>query len=393
MTKKYFENGKRILNRLTALGYEAFFVGGFVRDYLLGIEANDIDITTNALPNEVESIFEETKATGKKYGTISVFINQQQFEVTTYRADIKYIDYRHPERVDFSKNLKDDLKRRDFTINAFAMDKNLKIIDMFSGKKDLENKLIKAIGDPDIRFNEDALRMLRAFRFVSKLDFDIEENTMNCIKKNIGLLNKISNERIISEIKQIFKYENYQSAIKLLNDANIEKAFPEISEAISLLSSKINYKINYIEFFAIAFYLYNAEIPSYWRFSNKESNMINKIVESVSKCKFEGFEKETVYTYGLEVSLSTNKIVTILGYHKNSEDKIKEIYKQLPIYSLNDLDYSGDDIIKFLKGRRNEIIGEILRKIEMKVIVGKLENNHDEIEKYVIEILEKINER
>ena len=208
----YYEKGQNVIQKLLDLGYQAFFVGGFVRDYLLGIKPNDIDITTNALPTDIQRIFPKTRATGLRYGTISVFEGKYQFEITTYRADLEYIDHRRPERVVFSNNLEEDLKRRDFTINALAMSNTEEITDLFEGKNDLSNKMIRAIGDPDVRFHEDALRILRAFRFVSKLQFDIEEQTKASIKKNIQLLSEISNERVMSEIKKIFEYPYYKKA-------------------------------------------------------------------------------------------------------------------------------------------------------------------------------------
>ena len=223
----YYENGRKIIQKLLDLNYQAFFVGGFVRDYLLGIKANDIDITTNALPKEIQEIFSKTKATGLRYGTISVFVEGNQFEVTTFRADIEYIDHRRPERVVFSNDLVEDLKRRDFTINALAMDSSGKITDLFDGQADLNKKLIKAIGDPDIRFHEDALRILRAFRFVSKLEFNVEEHTKKSIEHNIHLLSEISNERVLGEIKKIFEYPHYKKAVRLLYQSKIYIPFPE----------------------------------------------------------------------------------------------------------------------------------------------------------------------
>ena len=260
----YYEKGRKILKQLLDLNYQAFFVGGFVRDFLLGIEANDIDITTDALPEDVQKIFPKTKATGIRYGTVSIFKGKDTFEVTTFRSDNKYLNHRKPEGVKFSSNIEEDLKRRDFTINAFAMDYEGNIKDIFHGKEDLEAKLIRAIGVPDIRFNEDALRMLRAFRFVSKLGFDIETETSQSIQKNILLLKEISNERILMELKKICAYPYHIKALKLLEKSGIQKVFPEFQKALKILKNKNDYHLNYLEFFALCFFTEKIDIPDYW---------------------------------------------------------------------------------------------------------------------------------
>ena len=180
---KYINIGKEVLKTLKENGYEAYFVGGFVRDRLLGLYSDDIDITTNALPDEVETCFKNVKQTGKKYGTVTVLIDSFKYEVTTFRFDGEYADGRRPDKVEFSKKLEDDLERRDFTINALVMDEDEVVRDLHDGKFDIENKIIRTINDPGKRFKEDALRMMRAIRFVSKLGFDIEDETLKAIEK------------------------------------------------------------------------------------------------------------------------------------------------------------------------------------------------------------------
>lgn len=389
---QYFKKGKAIIDRLENLGFKAFFVGGYVRDRILGIDANDIDITTDAVPNEVEAAFENTKPTGKKYGTISVFIDEMQYEVTTFRADIKYIDFRHPERVVFSKNLEDDLKRRDFTINALAMDGEENITDMFSGKEDLENGLIRAIGDPNVRFTEDALRVLRAFRFVSKLDFDIEENTLLSIKKNIDLLQRISNERIIYEIKEIFRYDYYAKAIKLMGLVSIENAFPELRAGIKYLGTISDFKLDYITFFVLCLHLAQTDLPNYWRFSNKETEKIRGIRTLLIDIERKSLDKMAIYRFGNELSVLANDIAVILGISKDKRQDIETTYDNLPIKSLGEIEFKGDDVIDLIKGRKKKVIGEILENIEREIVEGRLINNYNNIKKYVKEILESKDE-
>ena len=157
--------------------YEAFMVGGCVRDCLLGLTPKDYDITTSALPNITESLFEKTIPTGIKHGTVTVVLDNENLEVTTYRTEGNYLDNRHPESVEFVSNIKEDLSRRDFTVNALAYNHKEGLIDYFNGIDDIKNKIIKAVGDPNKRFQEDALRMLRAIRFSCQLGFKIDELT------------------------------------------------------------------------------------------------------------------------------------------------------------------------------------------------------------------------
>ncbi len=192
-----------IIKSLESKGFEAYAVGGCVRDSLLGITPFDWDITTNALPCDIKNIFPKTFDTGIKHGTVSVLIDDEIFEVTTFRCDGDYIDNRRPESVSFTKSLNEDLKRRDFTINSMAYNETSGIVDYFDGLSDLKNKIIRCVGDADTRFSEDSLRILRAVRFAAQKGFDIEEKTLESIKRNGELIKNLSAERIISEITKI----------------------------------------------------------------------------------------------------------------------------------------------------------------------------------------------
>ena len=172
----FSKNGEKAIEILESRGFEAYFVGGCVRDTLMGLEVSDTDITTSALPEETLEAFEGFRVipTGIKHGTVTVLIEGEPIEITTFRSDGEYSDHRHPETVTFSRRLEDDLMRRDFTVNAMAYSKRTGLIDLYGGKSDIENKLIRAVGDPLARFDEDALRILRAVRFASQKCFSIE---------------------------------------------------------------------------------------------------------------------------------------------------------------------------------------------------------------------------
>lgn len=192
-----------ILDTLYENGYEGYMVGGCVRDLILNREPNDYDITTNAKPDVVASLFDKVILTGIKHGTVTVVINKEQYEVTTYRNDGDYQDSRHPESVEFVNNIKEDLSRRDFTINAMAYNKKNGLVDYFNGIADLNNRIIRTVGNPEKRFKEDALRMLRALRFAVQLDFELDESILKTIKILGSSIENISKERIREEFNKI----------------------------------------------------------------------------------------------------------------------------------------------------------------------------------------------
>lgn len=195
---------KTIIDKLNAHGYQAYAVGGFVRNFFLNIPVLDVDITTSATPKEVIEIFKDYKVylTGLKHGTVTINVMGENVEVTTFRVDGDYKDCRHPNSVAFVSNLEEDLKRRDFTVNAMAYDGN-ELIDIFGGQEDIKNRIIRAVGEPEKRFEEDALRILRALRFASVLDFEIEEKTALAIDKCAHLLKSVSKERVFLELTKM----------------------------------------------------------------------------------------------------------------------------------------------------------------------------------------------
>lgn len=205
MTMDMPKNVDIAINLLQSAGFEAYAVGGCVRDSLLGKTPNDWDITTSAKPEDMKSVFAEFHCidTGIKHGTVTVVIDGEPLEITTFRLDGEYEDNRHPKSVTFTSNLGADLGRRDFTVNAMAYSKMTGTVDLFGGQNDLKNKIIRCVGDPDRRFNEDALRILRALRFASALDFEIEEKTAQSLLKNRALLGNISEERIAKELLKL----------------------------------------------------------------------------------------------------------------------------------------------------------------------------------------------
>lgn len=222
---------KFVLNKLNIAGYEAYLVGGSVRDFFLNKHSKDIDVTTNAKPDEIKEVFSSYNIidTGIKHGTVTLIYNHLPIEITTYRIDGEYLDNRHPKEVKFTASLKEDLSRRDFTINAMAY--NTELIDYYGGKVDLENKILRAVGDPNKRFQEDALRILRGLRLASNLGFDIDKDTMSAMHKHKLLLKNISSERVQNELNLILLGDYVKDV--MLNYYDIfEVILPEITPCI-----------------------------------------------------------------------------------------------------------------------------------------------------------------
>lgn len=226
----------KMLEKLEKSGFEAYLVGGCVRDSIIGRQINDYDITTNALPDEVITVFScfNVITKGIKHGTVTVITDCGQFEITTYRIDGKYTDSRRPDSVSFTSELKEDLARRDFTVNAIAMDRHGNIIDPFDGCTDIKNKIIRCVGNPVERFNEDALRILRGIRFASQLGFEIEEKTSEYILSLSGKLNNISAERIRDEFDKLICGKNSSNIMLMYRDV-IAEFIPEIRDCFDFV--------------------------------------------------------------------------------------------------------------------------------------------------------------
>lgn len=233
-----------IIETLLAHGYEAYAVGGCVRDSLLGREADDWDITTSASPYEVKALFRRTIDTGIQHGTVTVMLDKEGFEVTTYRIDGEYEDGRHPKEVLFTKNLEEDLKRRDFTINAMAYNEQTGMVDIFGGVADLQNKIIRCVGVAGERFDEDALRIMRAFRFSAQLGFSIEENTRIAAAKRAENLNKISAERIRTELTKLLLSENPDRLLWMQQNGITKIVLPEFDAMLATEQHNKNHQYN-----------------------------------------------------------------------------------------------------------------------------------------------------
>ncbi|MFW6319422.1 MAG: CCA tRNA nucleotidyltransferase [Bacillota bacterium] len=372
--EKMHEYGRSILETLNDKGFEAYFVGGYVRDYLLGIQTKDIDITTNAKINDIKNIFDRVIVTGEKFGTVTVLIHHQPFEVTTYRTETTYSNYRHPDRVSHTNSLKEDLARRDFTINQLVMDKDSNIKDYFNGRQDLENKIIRTINNPNDRFEEDALRMLRAFRFSAKLNFSIEANTLDAIQNKRLLLTHIPIERIQHELIELFDYKHSQKALTYMKETSFNDALGPLEKGLNALA---DVDIEYTHKEALTFLVYyDYTVLDILKLSNILKSEIKTMLSIHQQTKHARFQPEHLFSYKKPLCLRANTVNKMLGYI-DQQERINTLYKSLPITSMKDLAFKGEDILKTLKPKNKRHIRLVIDHLLYRVLHQSLPNEKD----------------
>lgn len=380
--RKKFNSAIDVLEKFNKAGYEAYFVGGCVRDFLLGCEFSDIDITTNALPKEVKTIFRKSIDTGIQHGTVTILVDGESYEVTTFRTEDDYIDHRTPEKVEFVSNLRDDLDRRDFTINAMALDSKGNLYDYHNGKKDLTNKIIKTVNNPNERFFEDALRMLRAFRFSSKLGFEIEDSTLDAIKKNAELIKFVSIERITNEFKKLLAGIGSKRSLELLLDSKLNTYIPFLSDIISFVDCS---KYTFCQSLYILTKLNNISFEKLrdLKLSNKE---IKKIKE------YERINLEFLDNRPLELILykyDKDDIYFIVEYFDYCDKKNIDIIN-LPISSFNDIAITSTEIISIIDKSPGPWMKEVTKKLEEAILLNKINNTENNIVDFLKKIRDNI---
>lgn len=375
----YLAASLKVLKLLKENGFEAYLVGGFVRDYLLGIPSNDIDITTNALPEEMENIF-PCYNKGIKYNSVVINYEGYHFEVTTYRLDLAYTDYRHPKCMP-AKTLREDLTRRDFTINAIAMDENFKTIDLFNGMNDLKAKLIRTINEPTKRFNEDALRMLRACYFAAKLNFTIEPKTLEAIKKCAYLLQHLTLDRITWELEKLMKSDNALVGIKYLEEANLRYYLGPYKETIYLMYER-QIILNWLEFLTLTFYDNLEEINNV-HFKNGESAKVKGLVNLAHLVKDNSYNSYLVFNYGLSNLLIVNKINMLKNNALNREELIRNLDRELVIRNRLELNIKAQTIKEKFPTIKESLYSKLLDDILKAVLTKRLSNDEEKIIKFI----------
>lgn len=367
-----------VLDTLISNGHSAFIVGGCVRDLLCGKEPRDYDITTSATPDQTQSLFEKTIATGIKHGTVTVIIDGEQIEVTTFRTESVYNDNRHPESVNFVREVSVDLARRDFTVNAMCYNSREGLIDLFGGKEDIKNKILKSVGDAKTRFREDALRILRLFRFAATLEFAIEKDTFNAAIKCAPLLKNISAERIFTELKKAACGNNV-SVISPLLDTNALSEFSLKNADLTKLQ-KLQNKEDLRVFTLL--YLTSTNLPNTLdtlKCSNAFKDYCAKMSQLIrSKIKADKISiKKALYDADCDIVCDCFEYLkSVLNVDITSHKALlKEIINSKEPYKISHLDITGNDIISL--GFDGKAVGEKLEFLLNKVIETP-EFNHRE---------------
>ena len=397
---------KSALYSLSEAGYEAFLVGGSVRDLYMGKTPNDYDITTGAKPEEIISVFTGKNRiieTGIKHGTVTVMFENNPLEITTYRIDGTYINNRKPKCVTFTPNLVHDLERRDFTVNALVYNDICGLLDYCGGINDIKCRIIRCIGDPTVRFNEDALRILRALRFSVKLDFDIEKNTSDAIISETPLLKNISSERIFSEIYSLFSYCGKRLCDTLIKYRQVLLSVLDIVDAPCDYEDICSKASVYTDSNMINLSYFLARI-------SKNEDMLLRIMKKLKVSK--AFEKQTLGLYdlysthriitnlynarlavnkfGTEFCVITAKLLRETGENSLFEEYINTIIDQNLCVSLKQLDITGDDIINGFDIISPCNTGKILNALLQLVMQEKVENSKEHLLEQIPEIMQTL---
>ncbi len=369
------------MNKLHTAGYECYLVGGCVRDTLMGITPHDYDLTTSALPSEMQLIFADDRVieTGLKHGTLTVLCDSHPIEITTYRIDGEYDDNRHPRDVLFTRNLNDDLSRRDFTVNAMAMSQSGELVDLFGGKQDLEKGVIRCVGRPELRFGEDALRIIRALRFAAVLGFEIESATANAIDNMSGLLSEISVERISAEFS------------KLICGKSADKIFSRFSATLHVVLPEI--AVDKLEQYANIIPLSTDNIYIRRAVLYKSTGSPYVICDNISRrLKFSNKQAELTY-WCMEMLCIKSRdradladYISILGWDLviealtavREEEMLSIVLKMrsegVPL-SIRDIAINGNDILAL--GISGRLVGGFLKAAFCSVVRGNVENDRD----------------
>lgn len=357
MLKKNLE----ILKKIESYGYKAYIVGGYVRDYLMKYESSDVDICTNAKPKDLIKIFDNAILPKEKYGAVTIRYKNVRYEITTFRKELKY-ENRKPIEIEYTDDLNEDIERRDFTINSLCMDSEGNIIDLFNGKRDIEKRLIKSLGNASDKFFEDPLRILRAIRFATILNFKLDKDVVIGIKENAKYLKDISYDRKKIELNKIFASKNIKYGLKLINSFNL-------GEYLDLNLTKIKFTSDILGVWA------QLDVIDKYPFTKIEKDTINNILKIVEN---KTIGKYDIYKYGL---YNTSIAAEILGINKNV---IVRLERKLPIHSKNEINITTPEILKIVNKQPGPWLSKLYEDLEVNIVNSKLENNIDKIKEYIL---------
>jgi tRNA nucleotidyltransferase (CCA-adding enzyme) len=395
-----FLSAAGVLKQLENAGFEAFFVGGAVRDFLLQKPIHDVDIATSATPEEIKRIFSKTIDLGIEHGTVLVLYKNNSYEITTFRTESEYVDFRRPKEVAFIRSLNKDLERRDFTINAIAMDINGKIHDPFDGQESIKVKEIKTVGKAEERFREDALRMMRALRFVSQLSFEIEPKTLKALTEFGYLLEKIAIERKRAEFEKLITGESRRKAIELILETNLYSYLPALKNRKAKLTQFLSYRcdeLNKNEMWSLLCYslgLTGKEAEKFlrdWRLPVKQIKEIQLILNFLAYRFEHEWTKYQLYLAKPSVFLSVERLYQGINKTANYRkiQSLMDLHQRLTIKERAELDVTGSDILGWYNRTGGRWIEECLCQIEHAVLDGNVENEKMKIKEWLLKCNQK----
>ena len=391
--EQYLKRGIEIVKTLTSFTYQAYLIGGVVRDYLMNNEFNDIDIATNATPEQVQELFPQVKMEYAHLGFVTLKEDGATFEISTFREEV-YDKPRKPSKIYYANNLVDDVKRRDFTINALALTDKYEVVDLVKGQKDLKRKRIRIIGKGKVRFKEDPLRILRAYNLMARFDFKIAGRTEFAIRKSNKYLKDISNYQISRELYKIMDHKYGRKAIKEMVELNSNNYLYDYKVGLEILAK--NYKkFDMIEKFALCYAVKN-QIPDNTCFDKITLSKIQTILRVVEETKLWTKDHEVsvtpldVFNYGADLLLSATKINHyLLEKYPNISKEINKINLHLPIHAISDMKFHGSDLVEINNGEAGPYIKDIMDELSTEVVLGKVENEYKALRERATELLQE----
>ena len=389
-----FQEALPVLEKIKEAGFEAYFVGGSVRDALLNRPIHDVDIASSAYPEEIKTIFPRTVDVGIEHGTVLVLEGQGEYEITTFRTEDVYVDYRRPSQVSFVRSLEEDLKRRDFTINALALDQKGEIVDLFNGVADMKNCTLRAVGVAAERFNEDALRIMRGFRFQAGLDFDLEELTFQAMANCAPLLEKISVERIFIEFDKLLMSPFWRKGLESLIKAAAYDFLPDmkdsaeaLQELLDSLEEDFRFSSSEQAWAALLLALKVKDVRQFlkhWKTSNDFQKRVNQLVAVYEIRQERSLSKRDCYQYDLDLILQAESLRQAAGLPVEFE-AIEVTHAALTIHDKHEIVMTGSHLIRDYGFKPGPELGKILNKIEWAIVDGELANSKEEIMNFIKE--------
>lgn len=392
MLTQPFQHALPVLETIIDHGYEAYFVGGCVRDLILERDIHDIDIATSASPNEIQQIFTKVIPVGIEHGTVIVRYNKQSYEITTFRIDGKYSDQRHPDAVEFVRDIKEDLNRRDFTMNALAIDIHGQILDLFNGTKDIEKKIIRTVGDSQARLEEDPLRIIRALRFSSQLGFHIDNATLQSMKELRYTIETLAIERLLNEFEKLVKGSYFQLALSYMKTLNIAQNLPVFKnhpEFMKLLGEGIRPFVSFSSFVTLCHQLDSSvSIHTWiksWKCSNKTKNEALALCEALEYFRTNGLDAYLLYKLPQALDQSfLNLIYQLQIDNQITYDLLQRIRSTIVIESKSDLCINGNDLIQMYPDmKKGKWLQNLIQQMEKAVVLDEVRNTKFDLKEWI----------